>query len=619
MLCHADNVTSYSGSSHVGNEVKKSPSNGTPTALSCVIARVYPPTSLSPRSFFCPRPPYDGASMRFLRAHRDLLPAVGLTLTALVIGVLLFGRFLFPYAQPLGFDEGYMVSFAERVIDGRWLPYVDGVSHRGPALYWFLALAQLLTGRYEWIGIRVVGLLGCLVTVSATFLAGAAARWALAGAIGGAAYVFLIAAEDMPKDGIAVFGEQVATPCLAVSFCLLAIALCRTPPGRRRAVLLVLAGVCSALSAMTKQTTGTALVPFLLWVLVHAWSEADSSENKTSRKRFAWCLPALGFLAGWGGMFLLLILWYVAHGAFGELVYWSLTYNTAVYMQPYRGGVWREVMAWLHGQHDALIGIALAATVAVVRPVVLATSFSRRGLMQAYARAGFEVTAALSAILLLAGAAAPARFWSNYFVPTYPWFGLVAGVLVELLARGDGQGHGKGLTRLRQTAPAVVIAVVLAFAGGLRLHNLNQQFAAGAWENPRPDPICAHIDKYARPEDSIFVWGFDGDLYITCRRRPAARYTYLTMVAGIVPPFWGESRPERVAPGTRKTLRADLEQNRPAVILDVPIGDTFSMDGIPELAAFLSRDYCPLPQVTGKRNRTPKFYGRRDSGVCGSP
>jgi hypothetical protein len=161
-----------------------------------------------------------------------------------------------------------------------------------------------------------------------------------------------------------------------------------------------------------------------------------------------------------------------------------------------------------------------------------------------------------------------------------------------------------------------VAVALLAISGGQRLVTLHEQRAHGGWHSPRPDPICAHIDEFAGPKEPIFVWGFDGDLYITCRHPAAARFTYVTMLAGVVPPFWTDRRPERVAPGARATLRRDLEQSRPPVILDVPLHG-FSMSDVPELKELLGRDYCPLPAVKGNGGREPHFFGRRDRGLCG--
>ena len=279
-------------------------------------------------------------------------------------------------------------------------------------------------------------------------------------------------------------------------------------------------------------------------------------------------------------------------------------------MLPYRGRYWHVLGAWLFAHPYAILTPVLIGGLLFARLASLAPSRSARGLAQAYARAGFEVTAALTGLALFATALLPARFWWHYFMPTWPWLGLVVGVLVELLVR-----RGAGPTPGKQAVVATAGVMLIIALGGRRLGTINHARASGTWGDPRPDPICAHIDTHAPPGESIFVWGFDADLYITCRRKPAARFTYLTLVAGIVPPFWKSPKPEQVARGSRELLLADLEQSRPAVILDLPIHG-FSMARVPELRALLARDYCPLPAVTGKGGRQPRFFGRRDLGGC---
>src|SRR5438552_3204819 len=46
----------------------------------------------------------------------------------------------FPKAKICNVDEAYLIAFALRMIDGRFLPYVDAVSLRGPVLYYLTAL-----------------------------------------------------------------------------------------------------------------------------------------------------------------------------------------------------------------------------------------------------------------------------------------------------------------------------------------------------------------------------------------------------------------------------------------------------------------------------------------------
>jgi len=115
------------------------------------------------------------SARRFTRT--DILPAA-LALLALVLGVTIFASYMAPSAQ-VGYDEGYEAAGVERIIDGKGLPYVDAVSIRGPFLYWSQAIVHLLSGRFQWTGTRLLGLLSCAAVVVSCFFAGWAARWPL--------------------------------------------------------------------------------------------------------------------------------------------------------------------------------------------------------------------------------------------------------------------------------------------------------------------------------------------------------------------------------------------------------------------------------------------------------
>src|SRR5689334_6717769 len=74
--------------------------------------------------------------------------------------------FFFHMNAPLHFDDGYVTTVGERLLDGHLLPYVDAASHRGPVMYWLAALAQALGGRMEWYGIRALTSLAFLTSLT---------------------------------------------------------------------------------------------------------------------------------------------------------------------------------------------------------------------------------------------------------------------------------------------------------------------------------------------------------------------------------------------------------------------------------------------------------------------
>jgi len=337
--------------------------------------------------------------------------------------------------------------------------------------------------------------------------------------------------------GLGMCGEWMALPLLASSLWAAASALRRAPAGRRRMALLVLAGALAALAALAKQTIGVAAGPIVLWALAQGWAEVP-------RARAALRGPA-AFILGWLAVVGAVVAFFGAHHALRELVYWTTTYNTEIYMQPYAGRVGPVIGRFLIS-HPA-VSLPFAGLLAAV--IALAARGRREGppgLAAAYARAGFEITAALEMVALFAVALLPARFWWHYFMVVWPWAGLCVGVLVEALLRRLASRRAAA-----QVAVAGAVAGALVIAGVVRLVHIERARARGAFSEAKTSAICPELDRLSPAGEPMFVWGFDGDLYIDCKRPPAARFTYLTLVAGIVPPYWRQALPVRVAAGGR--------------------------------------------------------------------
>jgi hypothetical protein len=201
------------------------------------------------------------------------------------------------------------------------------------------------------------------------------------------------------------------------------------------------------------------------------------------------------------------------------------------------------------------------------------------------------------------------RFWPHHFTGLLPWFGLLVGVLID---------NALSAAHARSTAYAVATGVALLLLGNQfnwRARQFIEERANGGYASARRDPICASIQKHSDVTDSVFVWGFAGDLYVSCRRRPASRYTYANLVAGVVPPFWSDPKPSYVARGAPEAVEGDLRLEKPAVIVDVGIGG-HAMTEQGYLAKIVSESYCAPEVVDGYESRHAKIYVRRDLG-CG--
>jgi len=549
---------------------------------------------------------------RFTRT--DILPAA-LAFLALLVGVRIFAFFLYPYAVQIGYDEGYEAAAAERVIDGRGLPYVDAVSIRGPFLYWSLAIVHLIVGRFDWTGTRVLGLLSCAVTVASIFFAGWAARWPLAGAIAGALYVYVITIYYDPGGGIGVHAEPVAIAYICFAFFLMAYALYRSRTPRWRIGLLAAGGAVATIGVLTKQTMGLCAAPLLIWVISHAAVQvAETTHPGWPRWRaglVGWVLP---FVAGGAGLVLLVVLRYAFAGELGTLLFWSMGAGAKLYMAAYKGKVIDLALDWFMAEPWAILGVLLALTVAAAPALGRAPTLSWRGIVEGIGHSGFETTVGLMGVCIMIGAALPHRLWPHYFLPVWPFFGLTVGLLLERVAV-------RGMFR-PVLAQFVVVAVCGSLLLGLAKHeltHLDDQRTAGEIVNPRPSPVCTEINRIAgKSREAIFVWGVAGDVYVTCRRRSASMFTHAMVLLGIMPPSW-EPRPELVPPGVREKLLAELTANPPKVIIDHQIlrGPGTSMAEIPMYASFMTAHYCRVSSVGASRDGDPlMIYARRDLPAC---
>ena len=542
----------------------------------------------------------------------DLTPAL-MTVAAMVTGAVIHIFFMVPYAAQAGYDEGYEAAAVERIISGHWLPYVDAVSQRGPFLYWTQAIFHLISGRYQWTGTRLLSLVAFLVTTAATFLTGWGAGWPLAGAIGALTYALVLATIYDPGGGIGVHGEPVAIAYLMVAMAIVAYALYRTPAGRRRTILLATGGVLVGVAGMTKQTLAVACGPMFIWIFARIGGvSTPEAPDAPLPLRAAFRQGVLPFALGGLGVLTLLLAIYALAGHLGTFFYWSVTFNAQVYMEPFKGRVFDLTTNWFLDQPWGLVGIAIALVIALGRPASFVERLSVRGILAGLRSGGFEMTVGLTAVAFLITGVTPLRLWPHYFVPIFPLIGLTLGVAIERLVHRGGT-----VSWPAQVVVGLPIVLILLASGVHQWKSLDRQRHGGKWPDPRPDPACVEINRIAGTErQPVFMWGLLGDLYITCRRPSASKFTYTTVVAGVVPPFWDDPRDSRVPPGVRETLIKELTKGAPPVLMDNPIDVRGSMMDVPVLASFVRERYCEASTITDRQGRSIIFFARRDLPAC---
>jgi hypothetical protein len=511
----------------------------------------------------------------------------------------------------LHFDDGYVTSIGERLLDGQLLPYVDAASHRGPVMYWLAALAQVLGGRMEWYGVRALTGLAFLTSAGGIWLAATLARRRFAGAVAALSFVFVSMVLLELQTVFGLVGEAMATPWLVSSFALTSWALSREQPFAKRCALLGGAGALAALSGLTKQTYLPVAGPLGLWAVAVALSEPA-----TSRARRWAGVGAL--VAGWLLPLALVVLLYAAKGELGSFYYWFYRYNVDVYMAPFEGTkVMKTMYRW--ATDNGYLSLSLVVVLTSMAGQHLGPLLgSLRQLPQAYARRGFELTVLLQALLALLISFSTLRFWPQYFLPPVPWFALMIGLGLE---QSVGQSPHSAPSERRSWAGLLISTLLFgSFAVAMieqSLFAMQRGRDTGGWGDARPENACTNIDRLAPAGAPIFIWGFDGDIYVTCRRHAASRYVYASLVAGQVPPDWRAHR-EWSARDSVQTLLGEFETVKPPLILDSPARlHGVSITQIPELDAYLRTHYCDRGSFRSNDGRAMQAWQRLE--LCPAP
>lgn len=501
-------------------------------------------------------------------------------------------RFFLHAPGSVAFDDGYTLAVAERMLAGHWLPYVDGVSHRGPLLYWLVAIADFLGGGYSWTAARWLMLVMSLLTIAGISSAASFAGRPVAGGFAALLYVFTALVGLEPAAAFGISGETIAAALAALGLAGASWAFAVDTGETRRPGLLFASGVLVALAGLTKQTALPLCLPLALWILA------------VERRLL------IPFALGFATPLVLTFGRYLIAGQLGTFWYWFYGYNAQVYMSPYEHvPLAYSFQAYLRNQSWQFLFLALPIGAGIARYVGAVRSFERgRGLLAAYATRGFDFTQALFVLSAFVAIAMPQRFWTSYFSLVLPFASLALALEIDAAIER---------TKPREVVSSLVLGALLALWVGyttrIRVADLQAGRNAGQWPAAHPDPLCDALAHHSADREPVFIWGFDGDWYVSCRRFPASRFTYLTPVAGIVPPFWSEVVPSRIAKGAREALLADLRDTKPVYVVDSP--DSLrgaSMSLMPELVSWVHENYCDQGSVESKNGRHANLWLRKD-------
>lgn len=484
--------------------------------------------------------------------------AIALCLLPVVTSV----RFL---DEPFERDEAVYATVARTVLHGG-LPYRDVFDHKLPMIYGWYGLSFRLFGeRLE--APRLLAMVSLVIT-SALILVAARLLFAsrrsgflAAGSFGLATGLVMLRADANPE-------AFMLAPLTAALVCFLA--------GIRRGGWgwFLSAGVLSGLAIATKQ------VAVWNWLVLLGMSTVAVRRRTApglSRSAPAWTAGgALAVLAAMAVPF-------VATGTFRDFLYANVTYN-ALYLRelPLQE---KAIALAMRGMWFAVVAAPWVATTIVGTVACLRSP-----------RFSAHVLVWWSAASLI-GVASTGRFYPNYFVQLLPAMALLTVPAVTVLGRWRR-------TRTRAVVFALGAGVCVYLVAGINMpaylaatpqeRHIAKFMMPYAERSNRDVGLGAWLAAHTRPDDYIYNYGRQTEIYFYADRRAPTRFIYDR-------PFWLDER-------TLDVALAELSQRKPVYIVDTIVpplvpADEYAKYHPRKVTAFLDEYY----EFEGERYGVPVY------------
>jgi 4-amino-4-deoxy-L-arabinose transferase-like glycosyltransferase len=469
----------------------------------------------------------------------------------------------------LNIDECDHVVIARMMRAGA-LPYVGVVETKPPLTYLLFWAASFLG--HSVLPARIVAagfLLGTALLVRA-----AVRRWTGDGrAASAAGFCALVASLcDPPWAATEILMNL---PAAAALYCLVRA----EREGTRRFDLA--AGLAVGFATLFKHQAGILLPAFTIALFVNAIAARGGLGQAALRSS----LLGAGVALPWGAA--LGIYAYLGHAR--EFVEWVVARNFG-YVATTHAGFWSHVGAL----------VFCVGTCALLWTLAISEALRRR-------RDPVGVAFAISLALTWVAVSTGGRFYQHYFLQFAPVLAVLAGPALARVAEGWGT-----LSRARRSAAAAFLVIpFLAYAVyGLARVALRDYPA----QDERARALSSWLQEHTAPDDRVFVWGHFTPIYYSSDRLPGTRYIMTSVHMGNFDP--GEL-PDGFDPALHASARDvratldDLEQNRPAFVVDTAPADIhhwsrIPLDAFPELHDHVVARYAPAGESGGAR-----IYRRR--------
>jgi len=445
---------------------------------------------------------------------RALLPLICL------LPVLLYLPFL---SEPFEKDEGTYATVAQGLLRGD-LPYRDLFDHKPPLVYVWYAFSFSAFGE-DVTAPRLVAALVWSATALLVFLAGRAIYDRRAGLM--AAALFSVSSGLVLLQANANTEVFMLLPLVASLY-----AFTRAHQTGDDRWLLV-AGVCGGLAALTKQVAALNLAGLALFLIV----------TEARARQYGRLARGLGLLAGGSALVLAVALIpFALGGALDDFYYATVTYN-----QLYVGRL--------------SPGDRLTLAIRYVPDVLLAAALPAGLTLLALLEMRRAQRSRLDYLLVLSfGASFVGVIWSGFFFPHYfvgllPFAALLSARFVTTSSSQTGVSRRAFLATIGLLAAVSLAANLPVFLEPTpeAKHAAKFPSALNAQENTARQ-VAAYVAGLTRPEDTIYEYGRNTEIYFYADRRPATRFMY--------------DRPFRLDESTFDEAMRQLQEARPAYIID---------------------------------------------------
>jgi hypothetical protein len=463
------------------------------------------------------------------------------------------------HPQPIDSEAMYSVVANEIVDGGR--PYIDAVERKPPLLFWTYAAVFRIAGKFNWKALHVVALVWTLCAMVGLYVIGNELFDSNTGLI--AALFYSVFQPWWTWKNLSFDGEMLMNLPIIWAW---TIAFRRSASPVRPE--LFPAGALLGAAFLLKQPAAIAAVPLGIYLLLPSYR---ASRNLTPTNSIIQAtMLTLGFFVALGSV--AIILW--KQGILYDAFYWTIADHDVPHV------------FWQKGMVNTLTFLGACL------PLIIGSTMSCLDKSEIWSGRTAERTALLGLLAASAiGSAAGARFYPHYYVQLIPPLALLAvPYYARLWSRTIQLPHW--ILRPKVTYAWLALTVVA--------------FSIRHWAGLVPRRVPSEAGRYlfthSSPDDKIFVWGQNPEIYLHARRRPACRYITTFPLTGYIfgGPIPGFDTRSRILPGAWTILEQDFATHPPTYIVDVrpdPKSAQNPVKNFPILAKLLAERYQPVAQT----------------------